>query len=72
VITIQQEIVTLKYRGSYLGFYWPFGFDLVMVGSVIPNPVAPGHIFVEPIKQVLLSVEEAHQLFDTLMDAGAY
>jgi hypothetical protein len=74
VITIQQECVVLKYRNAFLSFYWPFGFDIVQVESVIPNPnpQTSRHIPDGLVGPIHMSVEEAHQLFDTLMDAGAY
>jgi hypothetical protein len=74
MINMQQEIVTLKYSDSHsrLGFYWPYGFDICMVGSVHFNTNTKQHIFDNIVKPVLMSVQEAHDLFNELLGAGAY
>jgi hypothetical protein len=70
--TIQQELVTLRHSDQLLGFYWPFGFDEVMIGHVYYNPNIKNHEFDRYDKPKLYSVFEAHEIFFDLLNAGAY
>ena len=58
-LTLQQERVVLHYGNNRVTFVWPFGTDVVTV-SQSQRPVI--HHF---------SVEEGHELFQSLLDAGA-
>ena len=60
--TIIQQRVTLRYDDGYaddtMTFDWPFGADEVTITSTcLPHPVA-------------VSVEEAAEIFDELIDRG--
>ena len=71
-MTIQQELVTLRYADQCLGFYWPTGADAVMIGSIEWNPKIERHEFKGFKKPELYSIEEAHEIFDDLLKGGAY
>jgi len=72
MIEIQQELVTLRHDDQCLGFYWPYGFDQVMIGSTYWNPKTQVHQFQGWKEAELYTVEEAHQIFNMLLSAGAY
>ncbi len=59
-VTIQQTVVLLRYGDEVMKFYWPKGSDLVEIKST------------SGLNNGLYSVEEASELFDKLLDMGAY
>jgi hypothetical protein len=71
-MAIQQEFVTLKHWDQCLGFYWPHGFDHVMIGSIAWNPQIKQYEFEGHKKPELYSIEEAHEIFNDLIKSGAY
>jgi hypothetical protein len=58
--TIQQTKVTLRCADNLVTFNWPIGASQVTVSQSMRDRVD------------CLSIEEAHCLFDGLLDAGAY
>ena len=72
MIELQQELVTLRHDDQCLGFYWPHGFDQVMIGSIHWNPNIKQHVFQGWKEPELYSVTEAHDIFNMLLSAGAY
>jgi len=61
-VTIVQELVKLHCGYNMVSFLWPLGSDEVTVS-------ASEGIHQEP---TVYSVQEGHDLFCALMDAGAY
>lgn len=59
-ITIQQQEVHLRYGDELVKFYWPKGSDLVEITST------------SGLNNGFYSVEEASELFNKLLDMGAY
>jgi hypothetical protein len=59
-ITIQQTEVHLRYGDELVKFHWPKGSDLVEITSTLGK------------NDGQYSVEEASELFDKLLDMGAY
>ena len=60
-MTITQEIVSLRHGDNLVMFYWPLATNVVHI-SATETPEKDGDY----------SVEEAHELFETLLNMGAY
>lgn len=59
-VTAQKTIVVIRYGDEVVKFFWPKDSDLVEIKST------------SDLNNGLYSVEEASELFDKLLDMGAY
>jgi hypothetical protein len=60
-LVMQQQRVTLRCADNFVTFDWPFGADEVTITGTLSHTTPTTY-----------SVQEAHDLFWALLDAGAY